>query len=272
MAASPQRLFSSLEAQYNLPRGYLNRLYQVESTSGTRLYNETSGAAGPFQFMPKVAKQYGLDDPYDLEASAEAAARLAADNRKALAQEGVEDPSAGVLYLAHQQGARGAAKLLANSDKPASALVGKQAVVQNAGKADASAGEFASNIVNKFEGKTSSPALEPYSAVGEAAEKPEASPSPAEVLASSAVLSPPEAEERPYERGGNKEDFAEKLFFQAAQSLQQPRQQPRMLPIPRLSYAEGGIVDLVTKPLRPRKKAKARQTYTGGVASLVPRG
>tara|TARA_R110000868_G_scaffold71458_2_gene209285 strand:- start:155 stop:961 length:807 start_codon:yes stop_codon:yes gene_type:complete len=268
MAASPQRLFSSLEAQYKLPQGYLNRLYQVESTSGRKMYNETSGAAGPFQFMPKVAKQYGLDDPYDLEASAEAAARLAADNRRALAQEGIQDPSAGVLYLAHQQGARGAAKLLANADKPATALVGKQAVVQNAGKEDASAGEFASNIVNKFEGRDA--ALAPYSAVGETAEKPAAEPSPAEVLASSAVLSPPE--ENPYRETRGNDDFAEKLFLQAAQSLQQPRQQAPRLPIPRLSYAEGGIVDLVTKPLRPRKKAKAKQTYTGGVASLVPRG
>ena len=270
MVASPQRLFSSLEAQYKLPQGYLNRLYQVESSSGRKMYNETSGAAGPFQFMPKTAKQYGLDDPYDLEASAEAAARLAADNRKALAQAGVEDPSAGVLYLAHQQGATGAAKLLANADKPATALVGKQAVVQNAGKEDASAGEFASNIVSKFEGKPAAKALEPYSAVGETAEKPAAEPSPAEVLASSAVLSPPE--ENPYRetRGGG--DFAEKLFLQAAQSLQQPQERTRMLPIPRLSYAEGGIVELVTKPLRPRKKVGPKQTRTGGVASLVPRG
>jgi len=272
MAASPQRLFSTLEAQYKLPQGYLNRLYQVESSSGKRMYNKDSGAAGPFQFMPKTAKQYGLDDPYDLEASAEAAARLAADNRKALARSGVQDPSAGVLYLAHQQGATGAAKLLGNADKPAAALVGEKAVVLNAGKKDALAGEFASNIVSKFEGKPATTALEPYSAVGETAGKPEASPSPAEVLASSAVLSPPEAEERPYERAGGKEDFAERLFLQAAQSLQQPRQQPRMLPIPRLSYAEGGIVDLVTKPLRPRKKARPKQTRTGGVASLVPQG
>lgn len=268
MAASPQRLFSTLEAQYKLPQGYLNRLYQVESSSGRKMYNETSGAAGPFQFMPKTAKQYGLDDPYDLEASAEAAARLAADNRKALAREGVQDPSAGVLYLAHQQGATGAAKLLANADKPATALVGKQAVVQNAGKEDASAGEFASNIVSKFEGKDA--ALAPYSAVGETAEKPAAEPSPAEVLASSAVLSPPE--ENPYRETRGSDDFAEKLFLQAAQSLQQPRQQAPRIPIPRLSYAEGGIVELVTKPLRPRKKAGPKQTRTGGVASLVPRG
>jgi hypothetical protein len=231
MASSPQRLFLALEAQYRLPSGYLSRLYQVESSGGRNLYNKDSGAAGPFQFMPKTAKQYGLEDPYDLEESAKAAARLAADNRNALVKSGVQDPSAGVLYLAHQQGATGAVKLLSNADKPASALVGEKAVVQNAGKKDASAGEFASGIVGKFEGREQQKALQPYSALGEASDLLEAAPVPE-------TLSP---------RGSRaREAYALSALSGLAQDLQ-PKAAP-MLPIPRLGFAKGGIVSLVDGP------------------------
>jgi hypothetical protein len=247
MASSPQRLFSTLEAQYRLPQGYLNRLYQVESSGGRKLYNESSGAAGPFQFMPKTAKQYGLDDPYDLEESAKAAARLAADNRNALVRSGMENPSAGVLYLAHQQGATGALKLLSNTDKPAAELVGEKAVVLNAGKKDASAGEFASGIVGKFEGRTQQKALQPYSAVGETAQS-ESEVSPAELLEASAV---PEAAPR---SSRSREAYALNTLARLSQDLQ-PRAAP-LLPVPRPRFAKGGIVSLVDGPETPAAPKK----------------
>ena len=246
MASSPQQLFSTLEAQYRLPQGYLTRLYQVESSGGQNLYNKDSGAAGPFQFMPKTAKQYGLEDPYDLEESAKAAARLAADNRNALVKSGVENPSAGILYLAHQQGATGAVKLLSNADKPAATLVGEKAVVLNAGEKNASAGEFASGIVGKFEGREQQKALQPYSALGES----EPQQPPAEGIAEAIPRS---------SRG--REAYAINALARLSQDLQ-PQAAP-MLPIPRLRFAEGGIVSLVDGPEAapaPRRSISVPQT------------
>ena len=81
---TPAELFADLERKYNLPGGFLNRTWQIESGSGKSLMNPQSGAAGHFQFMPRTARQYGLENPNDLAQSAEAAARLAVDNRAAL--------------------------------------------------------------------------------------------------------------------------------------------------------------------------------------------
>lgn len=147
-------LFGDLERQYGLPAGYLARTYQIESGSGANLYNPLSKAAGGFQFIPSTAKQYGLKDPYELAQSAEAAARLAADNRSALQKAGIESPSAAQLYLAHQQGASGATRLLGGADTKATDIVGEKAVLWNAGKASMTGPEFAERIMTKFEGTT----------------------------------------------------------------------------------------------------------------------
>jgi len=143
---------ANLERKYNLPSGYLARTWQIESNSGKNLYNKNSGAAGHFQFMPDTAKDYKLKDPYSFEASADAAARLAVDNRKVLARSGIENPSAAQLYLAHQQGAGGATKLLAAGDRPATSVVGEKAVLWNAGNESVTGPGFAQQIMAKFEG------------------------------------------------------------------------------------------------------------------------
>jgi len=145
-------IMANLERKYNLPSGYLARTWQIESNSGKNLYNKNSGAAGHFQFMPGTAKDYNLRDPYSFEASADAAARLAVDNRKVLARAGIENPSAAQLYLAHQQGAGGATQLLASGDRPATSVVGKKAVLWNAGNEEVTGPGFAQQIMAKFEG------------------------------------------------------------------------------------------------------------------------
>lgn len=162
--ASEKELFASLESKYRLPQGYLNRLYQLESSSGTNLRTEKSSAKGPFQFTDDTAKRMGLKDPDNLEASADAAARLAVQNRTILQQNGVENPDGKVLYLAHQQGAPGALKLLKGGNDAADALVGKDAVTNNSGKAGDTAKTFAEQVMGKYEGADSAK-LEPYSAL-----------------------------------------------------------------------------------------------------------
>jgi hypothetical protein len=224
---NPAQLFSSLEAKYRLPEGYLSRVYQLESSSGKKLYNEQSGATGPFQFMPGTARGMGLQDPNDLAQSADAAARLAVQNRAYLQQNGVENVDGRVLYLAHVQGAGGAQRLLENADKPATAVVGKEPVVQNAGRPDQKAGEFAGFLMDRYQPTQG----EAYSALGTSA--------PVDEAASAAPT-----QETSVADSGDERRRARALntLLNISQGLQQENR-PQPLPIPRLSYAEGGIVN-----------------------------
>jgi hypothetical protein len=71
-------LFSSLESQYGLPTGLLDSVWSAESGRGASMMS-SAGAMGHFQFMPGTARQYGLQNPYDLVQSANAAARYYSD-------------------------------------------------------------------------------------------------------------------------------------------------------------------------------------------------
>ena len=123
--------FNAASTQYPLvSSNYLATTAQYESGMNPNAWNK-SGAAGLFQFMPKTAEQYGLTNPYDPEASTFAAAKFANNNATYLMNKLGFAPSDDQLYLAHQQGAAGAAGLLANPDAPASSIVGYQAVYQN---------------------------------------------------------------------------------------------------------------------------------------------
>jgi hypothetical protein len=123
--------FSAAAAQYPMvSQSYLATTAQYESNMNPNAWNK-SGAAGLFQFMPKTAAQYGLTNPYDPEASTFAAAKFANNNATYLMNKLGSAPSDDQLYLAHQQGAAGAAGLLANPDASASSIVGYQAVYQN---------------------------------------------------------------------------------------------------------------------------------------------
>jgi hypothetical protein len=245
---NPAQLFSSLEAKYRLPEGYLSRVYQLESSSGKKLYNEQSGATGPFQFMPGTARGMGLQDPNDLAQSADAAARLAVQNRAYLQQNGIENVDGRVLYLAHVQGAGGAQRLLENADKPATAVVGKEPVVQNAGRPDQKAGEFAGFLMDRYQPTQG----EAYSALGTSAPVGEA-----------AAAAPTQEASRADSRDERRQTLALNTLLGLSKELQQENR-PAMLPIPRLSYAKGGIVSLVeptdAPPPRPAAAINVPET------------
>ena len=146
-------LFAGIEDKYGLPSGYLNRAWQIESSAGQNMKSPSSSARGHFQFIEGTQKQMGLKDPYDLAESADAAGRYAAQNKKFLQLQGVEDPSAGHLYLAHQQGPLGAVRLLNAKDRSAGEAVGNPlAISGNRGDPNASGLTFANQIMNKFSG------------------------------------------------------------------------------------------------------------------------
>jgi len=69
-----QRLFAGLERVYGLPEGVLDRMWKKESGRGLYMLSP-KGAQGHFQFMPGTAKEWGVDDPNDLNQSATGAAR-----------------------------------------------------------------------------------------------------------------------------------------------------------------------------------------------------
>lgn len=138
-------------AKHGVKPDTLHKIAAIESDNNPDAVNPNSSAKGLFQFTNATAKQYGLSDPKDAGASADAAARLLLDNQKSLKQALGRDPTDAELYLAHQQGAGGAAKLLANPNANAVALLGRDAVLNNGGTPDMTAGQFAQKWTSKFD-------------------------------------------------------------------------------------------------------------------------
>lgn len=138
-------------APYGISGSYLQRTQMLETASNPNQTSET-GAKGPFQFIDSTAKKYGLTDPFDYQKAADAAARLAADNKTELSQRIGRTPTDTELYLAHQQGASGAAVLLANPSARAGDLVGDRAIRVNGGDPNAPASQFTSMWAARFVG------------------------------------------------------------------------------------------------------------------------
>lgn len=122
---------------------------RIESNFNPDAKNRRSTAGGLFQFIDSTARQYGLKNRFDPGAASEAAARLASDNKRLLEARLGRQVTAGELYLAHQQGAGGALKLLSNPNALAVDIVGHDAVTLNGGRADMTAAQFASLWTSK---------------------------------------------------------------------------------------------------------------------------
>lgn len=140
--------FNQINDAAGLPPGYLAQTAYIES--GFNPNADNGIARGAFQFTGPTAKQYGLTNPFDPIASAQAAAKLATDNQNFLSGGLGRAPTAGELYLAHQQGASGALNLLTHPGANAADIVGKAAVVQNGGSPDMTAGQFANLWTSRF--------------------------------------------------------------------------------------------------------------------------
>lgn len=122
---------------------------QIESNGNPSAKNPSSSAGGLFQFIDDTAKQYGLKNRFDPVQASDAGARLMKDNASYLGNILGRAPNVGELYLAHQQGAGGAGKLLANPNARAVDIVGEKAVRLNGGNPNMTAGEFANIWMSK---------------------------------------------------------------------------------------------------------------------------
>lgn len=151
----------------------LMTIAQLESGGNPNAQNPSSSAGGLFQFTDATAGQYGLINKYDPIQSADAGARLARDNQKSLQNALGRQPTTGEIYLAHQQGAGGAAALLSHPNENVVDVLARvyggdrdkaaQVVQQNGGSVDMTAGQFAGKWTGKADrvaGRASSVTLE----------------------------------------------------------------------------------------------------------------
>lgn len=131
----------------------------MESGMNPYARNPASSAKGLFQFTDKTAKAYGLEDPFDPEQSAAAAQKLTEDNRRALRSMLGREPTEQELYLAHQQGATGAARIINNETLPIHEVVGQDAASLNAAQPGMTAGDFKAKTFSKFDETQDAPGI-----------------------------------------------------------------------------------------------------------------
>jgi len=143
--------FTGIERETGLPSGFLNTMAIIESGGDPNAKNDSSSAGGLFQQIDSNAAAYGVADRFDPMQSTEGAVAFAQDNTVYLAGKLGREPTGGELYLAHQQGPAGAARLLANPDSLAVDIVGEKAVKLNGGSTDMTAQEFANIWINKYD-------------------------------------------------------------------------------------------------------------------------
>lgn len=70
-----------LDKKYGLPPGTLYKYWMAESGGGKHMLSN-KGAEGHFQFMPGTAKEYGVNNPYNFEESADGAGRYISSLKK----------------------------------------------------------------------------------------------------------------------------------------------------------------------------------------------
>lgn len=147
-----RRVINEAAARHGVDAEALARIAVIESSGNPSAKNPNSSAGGLFQFIDSTAKSYGLSNKYDAAQASDAAARLMKDNAAHLRRTLKREPTMGELYLAHQQGAGGAAALLSNPSALATSIVGAEAVRLNGGAPGMTAGEFAAKWIRKAEG------------------------------------------------------------------------------------------------------------------------
>lgn len=129
--------------RYGIDPVVMRTIAQIESNMDPTAQNPRSSAGGLFQFIDSTWEQYGGGDKMDPYRNADAAARYLRDVQQTLTQMLGREPTPSEMYLGHQQGPSGAARLLSNPDAPAEQIVGRDAVRLNAGTPGMNARQFA---------------------------------------------------------------------------------------------------------------------------------
>ncbi|WP_283772518.1 transglycosylase SLT domain-containing protein [Bartonella bilalgolemii] len=141
---------SQAAQKYGLPESFLQRVAMIESNGNPTAQNKNSSAGGLYQFLDSTAEQYRLKNKFDPFEATDAMARLTKDNTRYLQTALGRVPSEAELYLAHQQGPAGAARLIKNPMLPASQLLGQQAVTLNGGQMKNTASDFMNHVYQLY--------------------------------------------------------------------------------------------------------------------------
>jgi hypothetical protein len=160
--------WAGYESEAGLPPGFLERTAMLESSNGTN-FREGSQYIGVFQIGAGVAKDFDVtpEQLKDPRVNAQVAAKLAKRNASVLRVYLGRDPQPWELYLAHQQGAAGAAHLLSNPDMNVVDALTKaysggnpeqirtrvmEIITANGGNPQMTAGQFAQVWASKYGG------------------------------------------------------------------------------------------------------------------------
>jgi hypothetical protein len=140
---------------------YLDVTHGIENPTGNPRAVSPTGARGDFQFISSTWARYGQGDINNPADNRAAAGRLAMDNANHLSKALGRQPTEGEVYLAHQQGAAGAAALLNHPDMNAAQALAtyagvspsraQQAILVNGGNSHMTAGQFAEKWITRFE-------------------------------------------------------------------------------------------------------------------------
>jgi len=128
---------------------YAATVRQIESGGNDQAVSPT-GASGRYQFTKGTWDQYGTGSRMDPNAQEAAMQSLTADDSAKLTKALGRPPTDAELYLAHQQGAGGAIKLLSNPDKTPTELGLGNNVKVNGGDPNAPAADFVSQWNDKW--------------------------------------------------------------------------------------------------------------------------
>lgn len=132
------------------PNNYYDRTAQIE-TGGNPNQTSPTGAQGKYQFTRGTWARYGGGGDINGDQTGPMQA-LTTDNNNTLSSILGRPATAGELYLAHQQGAKGALALLSNPNARAGDLVGNRAIAVNGGNPNAPASDFIEKWTSKFQG------------------------------------------------------------------------------------------------------------------------
>lgn len=154
-------IIAAAAQRHGLDPNTLRGIAQIESGLRPDARNPRSSAGGLFQFIDSTAKGYGLTNKFDPAANADAGARFTKDNVNFLRKRLGRDPAPGEIYMAHQQGPAGAAKILANPNASAAATVGERAFKLNGGVPGQTNAQFAQLWSNKLAKALGQPVAEP---------------------------------------------------------------------------------------------------------------
>ena len=127
---------------------WLRAVGKLESGNNPNAVNPGTGATGEYQFILSIHPEAANASPEKLR---QLALDLREENRNVLRRALGRDPTDAELYLAHQQGGAGAARLLLNPDAKAYIARGRAAITQNGGDMEMTSREFVAMWATRFE-------------------------------------------------------------------------------------------------------------------------